>query len=336
MKTALITGITGQSGAYLAKQLIVQGYRVVGTSRDARLANTRGLSFLGISNQEIDLVSLIPDDLTMAIDLIDELRPDEIYHLASPSSVARSFQDPVETTKHITLSTINILEAIRRVDKGIRFFNAASTEMFGDCAQPASEGAPIKPKSPYGVAKATAFLQTKNYREAYDLFACSGIFSNFESPLRPLNFVTRKIVSAACRIAGGEELTLHLGNTQIRRDWGWTADYVDAALRMLSQKAPKDYVIATGRHHSLCDFLDLAFQSLHLDYRDHVKVDDSLFRPLDIGVSAADPSAVASELGWRATYRLPDIVKAMIDSDLEQMDWDCERRRPKTRLGIVA
>ncbi len=238
MKTALITGITGQAGAYLAKQLIVEGYRVVGSSRDVKFANKHGLRFLGLSEQDIDVVSLNLDEFAIVVDLIDELRPDEIYHLASPSSVARSFREPVETTAHIVMSTINLLEAVRRVDAGTRFFNAASTEMFGECEHPADETTHITPKSPYGVAKAAAFLQTRNYRDAYGLFACSGIFSNFESPLRPLNFVTRKIVSTACRIAGGEKMELHLGNTHIRRDWGWTADYVDAARRMLLQESP--------------------------------------------------------------------------------------------------
>lgn len=335
MKTALITGITGQGGGYLAKKLVVDGYRVVGTSRDARLADMSGLRYLGLTEREFDLLSLNLNDFTMVVDLIDELRPDEIYHLASPSSVARSFQEPTETTRNIVLGTANLLEAMRRVSTEIRFFNAASTEIFGECDEPADENTPIRPKSPYGVAKASAYWQTRNYREAYDLFACSGIFSNFESPLRPVNFVTRKIISAACRIACGETLELHLGNTQIRRDWGWAGDYVDGARRMLLQDVPKDYVLATGKDHSLTDFLDLAFQSVHLDFREHVQIDNSLFRPLDISRSVGNPSAANVDLGWRATLDLPDIVKAMVDSDLEQMEWN-RQRRPKTKLGVVA
>jgi len=329
MKTALITGITGQAGAYLSRNLLEHGLSVIGTTRDIRVSHLDGLKYVD-SADAVKLYTLKLEDFRAVLDLIDELRPDEIYHLASPSSVARSFQEPVETTSSIVNGTVHLLEAIRRVDKNIRFFNAASTEMFGDCEKPADIQTPPDPHSPYGVAKSAAFLQTRNYRDAYGLYACSGVMANFESPLRPVNFVTRKIVSTACRIAAGEDVKLRLGNTSIRRDWGWAEEYVEAAWLMLQQEQPIDFVIATGEHHSLNDFLDFAFQSVAMDYRDHVRVDGSLFRLHEIKLSVGDPRAARERLGWEARLRLPDIVKCMVDAELGRMDW-CP-----WRIGIQA
>ena len=316
MKTALITGVTGQCGAYLSRLLLDNDYRVVGTSRDARTTDLAGLKYVGVAD-DVELCSLAYGDRARTEDLVDELRPDEIYHLASPSSVARSFQEPVETTDDIVMSTVNLLESIRRVDKQIRFFNAASTEMYGDCDSPVNEDVPLNPYSPYGVAKSAAFLQTRNYRQAYNMFACSGILSNFESPLRPANFVTRKIVSAANRIAAGDDITLKLGNVQIRRDWGGARDYVDAVWRMMQLDRPEDLVIATGKEHSLEDFLEFAFAAVGLNYRDHIEVDNSLLRPLDIKRSVGDPSRAARALGWRARTSLKEVVAEMVDAETE-------------------
>ena len=313
MKIALITGVTGQGGVYLSQLLLQKGYRVVGTSRDARFANRNGLESLGIS-ADVEVVSLLLHDRRRVEDVIDELRPNEIYHLAAPSSVARSFHEPSETTEDIVMSTVNILESIRRIDARIRFFNAASTEMFGDSPLPIDEESRLNPYSPYGVAKSAAFLQTRNYRDAYDTYTCSGIFSNFESALRPANFVTSKIVSAATRIASGEKMTLRLGNTEIYRDWGFAGDYVEAAWRMLQLDQPGDLVIATGEMHSLKDFIEITFELIGKDPHQYVTTDDSLLRPLDIKRSVGNPARAEQQLGWRARHDLRETIRKMFDA----------------------
>ncbi|MDH3377332.1 MAG: GDP-mannose 4,6-dehydratase [Gammaproteobacteria bacterium] len=312
-KTALVTGITGQGGAYLSQLLINRGYKVVGTTRDSRLASLKGLEFLGIAS-DVEVLSLQYRNRRRVEDVIDGLRPDEIYHLASPSSVARSFVVPGETTEDIVMSTVNILDGIRRIDRDIRFFNAASIEMYGRSKSRINELSPLSPLSPYGVAKSATFLQTRNYREAYGVYACSGILSNFESPLRPASFVTSKIVSAASRIAAGDRNTLHLGNISIHRDWGFAQDHMDAAWKMLQQDNPEDFVIATGKSYSLEDFLNFAFEACGLDYRQHVTIDDSLLRPLDIEQSVGDPSRANQRLEWRAQHELRDVIEIMINA----------------------
>jgi GDPmannose 4,6-dehydratase len=228
-----------------------------------------------------------------------------------------SFEQPVETLESIALSTLNLLEAIRFLGRPIRYYSAGSSECFGDNGDAASnENTPFRPRSPYAVAKAAAFWQVANYREAYGLFACSGILFNHESPLRPERFVTQKIVRTACRIAAGSAETLHLGNLEIHRDWGWAPEYVHAMWLMLQQPTPQDFVIATGVTYPLADFVSETFQCLGLDWRQHVISDPSLMRPTDLRISRADPALAASVLGWRATSHMPDVVRAMVDAAL--------------------
>ncbi|MEM7358814.1 MAG: GDP-mannose 4,6-dehydratase [Pseudomonadota bacterium] len=315
MKTALITGISGQGGAHLAKSLCGDGYHVVGTTRDTKQVDTTNLLNLGILD-EIALRSLDLQDDSLVLDLIDQLRPDEIYHLAAPSSVARSFKEPAETIYSIALTTVNLLEAIRKTDKTIPCFVATSTEMFGNCEVPANKDTAHDPKSPYGIGKSCAHFQVRNYRQAYGLYVCSGILSNFESPLRPRNYVTSKIVSTACQIALGEAENIELGNLSVRRDWGSAAEFMNGARLTLQQEKPDDYVIATGVTHSLRDFLQMAFSSLGLDYRDHLLVRDSLLRPLDIKQTLCDPQETESKLAWKASTPLKQVVFDMVHTEL--------------------
>jgi GDPmannose 4,6-dehydratase len=244
--------------------------------------------------------------------------PHEVYHLAGQSSVGLSFEQPVETLESIALSTLNLLEAIRFLGRPIRYYSAGSSECFGDNGDAASnENTPFRPRSPYAVAKAAAFWQVANYREAYGLFACSGILFNHESPLRPERFVTQKIVRTACRIAAGSAETLHLGNLEIHRDWGWAPEYVHAMWLMLQQPTPQDFVIATGVTYPLADFVAETFQCLGLDWRQHVISDPSLMRPTDLRISRANPARAETVLGWKARLLMPDVVRAMVTAELQ-------------------
>lgn len=315
MKHALIFGVSGQDGAYLAQLLLDKGYQVTGTSRDAELSGFNNLLRLGIRDQ-VTCLSAALNDFRSTLTAIAQAEPDEIYNLAGQSSVGLSFQQPAETHESINLGTLNLLEALRFVGKPMRFYNASSSECFGNTgAISATEETPFRPRSPYAVAKASAYWQVANYREAYDLFACSGLLFNHESPLRPARFVTRKIIATACRIAAGSDETLRIGNTDIVRDWGWAPEYVDAMWRILQQDQPDDYVIATGHSCSLNDFIAETFTALDLDWRDHVQVDSALFRPTDLPHSQGDPSRAAERLGWRAQKRVPEIVRAMIAAE---------------------
>lgn len=315
-KIALIFGITGQDGAYLAKLLLQRGYIVHGTSRDAEMSRMAGLNALSVRDS-VTVHSAIPTDFRSTFQVISRVAPDEIYNLSGQSSVALSFQQPVEALESITTGTLHILECIRLLGRPIRFYNAGSGECFGDTADglPATEKTPFSPKSPYGVAKAAAFWEVANYRESYGLYACSGILFNHESPLRPERFVTRKVVSAACRIARGSKEKLVMGDLGIRRDWGWAPEYVEAMWAMLQQQAPQDYVIATGAGHSLEEFVAAAFGLLGLNWRDHVESDPTLFRPSEIRSGLGDASKASVLLNWRATIRMPDVVSRMIAHD---------------------
>ena len=311
-KTALICGISGQDGAYLAKLLLDRGYRVIGTSRDAQVGAFNNLVRLGIRDR-VELASMASNDFRSVVQTLARFEPHEVYHLGGQSSVGLSFEQPVETLESISLSTLNLLEAIRFLGCKMRFYSAGSSECFGDNGEAAAnESTPFRPRSPYAVAKAAAFWQVVNYREAYGLFACSGILFNHESPLRPERFVTQKIVRAACRIAAGSEERLQLGNLDIHRDWGWAPEYVDAMSRMLQQEVARDYVIATGATHPLENFVAEAFRALVLDWRDHVTSDPALMRPTDLRVSRADPSLAASMLNWRANTDMSQVVHKMI------------------------
>ncbi|MGB3495755.1 MAG: GDP-mannose 4,6-dehydratase, partial [Elainellaceae cyanobacterium] len=264
MKTALICGVSGQDGAYLAHLLLNKGYVVYGTSRDAQVSSFQKLKYLGINN-DVKKLSMSLRDFRSVLQIIDKVQPDEIYNLAGQTSVGLSFELPVETNESITIGTLNLLEVIRFLGAPIKFYNAGSSECFGDTGhQCANEATPFRPRSPYAVAKSAAFWQVANYREAYNLFACSGILFNHESPLRPGRFVTQKIVTNACEIALGQKQKLCLGNTEIQRDWGWAPDYVEAMYQMLQYEKPDDYVIATGQANRLQDFVEEVFNYLDL------------------------------------------------------------------------
>ena len=314
MKKALICGISGQDGSYLAKLLLEKGYFVCGTSRDAQVSSFRNLLRLGI-REKIKYESLVPTDFRSVLQVISKVQPDEIYNLAGQTSVGLSFEQPVETLESIATGTLNFLEAIRFIGAPIKFYNAGSSECFGDIGdRPADENTPFRPRSPYAVAKSTAFWQVANYREAYNIFACSGILFNHESPLRPTRFVTQKIVAAASAIARGSQEKLRLGNISVKRDWGWAPEYVEAMYLMLQQDQPDDYVIATGQSYSLEEFVIKAFHCVGLNWQDYVVTDNSLLRPTDLAVSKGNPSKAKEKLGWQAQYKMPDVVKMMVEA----------------------
>ena len=320
MKTALISGISGQDGSYLAQLLLEKGYNVCGTSRDAQMSTFNNLSYLGIRNQ-IKLDSMSLNDFRSVLQVLTKYQPDEIYNLAGQSSVGLSFQQPVETLESIATGTLNLLEAIRFIGAKIKLYNASSSECFGDLGgQPATEITPFRPRSPYAVAKSAAFWEVANYREAYNLFACSGILFNHESTLRPQRFVTQKIVSVVCKIAKGSNEKLHLGNISVQRDWGWAPEYVKAMFLMLQQDEPDDYIIATGETYSLQDFVLEAFTSVGLDWQDHVEIDQSLYRPTDISVGRANPIKAEQKLGWKANYKMPDVVRMMVKERMANLE----------------
>ena len=310
-KVALIFGISGQDGAYLAKLLLGKGYKVHGTSRDAEMATFSSLSRLGIKNQII-FHSVALNDFRSTLKVLEKVSPDEIYNLAGQSSVGLSFEQPLETLESIASATINILEAIRFFNCKCKFYNASSSECFGDTGKyPANEETPFRPKSPYGVAKASAYWQVANYRESYGLFACSGIMFNHESILRPSRFVTRKICQSAAKIALGKERILKLGNLTIKRDWGWAPEYVEAMWKMLQEKEPEDYVIATGRIYGLNDFVREAFSSFNLDWEKHVVIKDALKRPSEIMSGYGSPIKAKTKLNWSAKTFMPEIASIM-------------------------
>lgn len=314
MRKALICGITGQDGAYLGKLLLDAGYAVHGTSRDAQLASLHGLEAVGIRDR-VAMHSMSPRDFRSVVQVLSEVAPDEIYNLSGQSSVGLSFEQPVVTLESIATGTLNLMEAIRILGISCRYYNAGSTECFGDTPDaPADEETPFRPRSPYAVAKAAAFWHVANYRESYGIFACSGILSNHESPLRHTRYVTQKIVAAACRIAAGSGERLTLGNLDVARDWGWAPEYVRAIHRIVQQPAARDYVIATGETHTLREFAQEAFARVGLDWARHVDVDPSLQRPSDVTISRLDPSRARNELGWSASYRMRDVVGAMVEA----------------------
>jgi len=315
-KTALISGVTGQDGAYLAEHLLSHGYRVVGTSRDAVAGRFGGLDRLGIRDA-VEMVTMSLVDFRSTMQVISRVEPDEIYNLAGQTSVGVSFEQPVETFDSIVVGTINLLETIKMLGRPIRLYNAGSSEMFGNTGgQPANEETILRPRSPYAIAKATSFWQIAQYREAYGIHACTGILFNHESPLRSERFVTQKVVAAACRIARGEQQTMTLGDLSVCRDWGWAPEYVEAMHRMLTAAMPADYVIATGFTSSLEDFVAEVFSSLGLDWRDHVEHDPALMRPTEIVCGKADPSRAAERLGWQARYCMPDVARLMVEARL--------------------
>lgn len=315
MPKALICGISGQDGSYLAQLLLQKGYKVCGTSRDAQMSSFRNLHKLGI-HESVSLESMSMIDFRSVLQILMKVEPDEIYNLAGQSSVGLSFQQPVETLDSISVGSLNLLEAIRFSGRRVKLYNAGSGECFGDNGgAPADESTPFRPRSPYAVAKAAAFWEVANYREAYGLFACSGILFNHESPLRPERFVTKKVVAAACRISRGSRERLRLGNITIERDWGWAPEYAEAMWLILQRDKPDDFVIATGESHSLEEFVASAFSNVGLEWRDHVEIDTTLFRPSDLAIGRANPAKARAELGWTARYKMADVVRMMVESE---------------------
>jgi GDPmannose 4,6-dehydratase len=315
-KTALICGVTGQDGAYLAHHLLGLGYRVVGTSRDAQMSDTSRLERLGIAG-DLELVSLAPNDFRSVLKVVSTVHPEQIYNLAGQTSVGLSFEQPVECMESISVATLNLLEVIRYLGGGIRFFNAGSSECFGQTGkEPATEDTPLRPRSPYAVAKAAAYWQVATYREAYGMFACTGILANHESPLRPQRFVTQKIIAGVKAIKACQARTIQLGNLDIWRDWGWAPEYVEAMVLMLQAEQPNDYLIASGTTTSLRDFAQAAFAAADLDLENHLESVEALMRPADLTYSAMKPARIAAELGWRAHMQVQQIVPKMYLEEL--------------------
>ena len=308
---ALICGIGGQDGSYLAQFLLGQGYEVWGTSRDAQTAGLSNLKTLGIEKQ-LRILSMAPNDFRSVFLAVERSDPDEIYYLSGQSSVGLSFEQPAETLESILSGVLNMLEVIRMRGKPIRFYNAGSSECFGDTGdRAADEETPFRPRSPYAVAKASAHWLVANYRAAYGMFCCTGILFNHESPLRPARFVTRKIVAGAARIAAGSTERLTLGRLDICRDWGWAPEYVEAMWKMLSIDVAEDLVIATGRTVPLESFVAAAFDFHGLDWTRHVDVSAEFTRPSDILISRADPGRALTLLGWQAATRMEEVVQRM-------------------------
>jgi GDPmannose 4,6-dehydratase len=307
-KRALILGISGQDGAYLARLLLRKGYQVHGSSRDVAVSRFESLKRMGLY-ADLHLHSAVLHDFRSVAQTLRVAKPDEVYNLAGQSSVGLSFSQPVETMESIATASLNLVEALRMFAPGVRLYNAGSSECFGNTGPvKASENTPFQPVSPYGVAKAAAFYTTATYRRAYGLFACSGILYNHESPLRPERYVTRKVTAAAARIAQGSKEKLVLGDLSIERDWGWAEEYVEAMWAMLQQKRPDDFVVATGVRASLRSFVEAAFAAFKLDYRRHVRQEKSLYRPSEIRSNAGDPAKAARVLGWKARLKMPALA----------------------------
>ena len=314
-KTALITGITGQDGSYLAEFLLSEGYNVVGMVR-----RTSTINFDRLTHFQ-DQITIVQGDLLDQMSLIGILQahqPDEVYNLAAQSFVPTSWEQPVLTGEFTALGVTRILDAIRIVNPAIRFYQASSSEMFGKVqAVPQNETTPFYPRSPYGVAKVYGHWITVNYRESYDLFACSGILFNHESPRRGIEFVTHKVSLAAARIKLGLQEKVHLGNLDARRDWGYAGDYVRAMWLMLQQDEPDDYVIATGETHSVKELCQVAFDRVGLNWQDHVVVDQRFYRPAEVDLLIGDPSKAGAKLGWEPTVSFESLIQMMVDADLD-------------------
>ena len=316
-KRAIITGITGQDGSYLAELLLAEGYEVVGVTRRLSAPNHWRIAHL------LDRIELRPADLLdqlSLIRLVDDVRPHEIYNLAAMSFVPASWDQPLLTGEYNAQGVTRVMEAIRQVDTSIRVYQASSSEMFGKVREtPQTELTPFYPRSPYGVSKVFAHYITVNYRESYDLFAVSGILFNHESPRRGLEFVTRKVTDGVARIKLGLRDTLSLGNLEARRDWGFAGDYVRAMWLMLQQDAADDYVIATGASHAVQELVEIAFAHAGLDWREHVRTDPALLRPAEVDHLIGNPAKAATELGWRPSVDFEGLVRMMVDADVERL-----------------
>ena len=316
MKTALITGITGQDGSYLADFLLAKGYRVIGMVRRTSLERYERIEHI---RDRVELAQGDLSDQTSLDQVVRETQPDEVYNLAAQSFVATSWNQPVFTGDVTGLAVTRILEAVRHHCKHARFYQASSSEMFGKVLQtPQSEATPFYPRSPYGVAKVYGHYITVNYRESYDMYACSGILFNHESPRRGIEFVTRKVTDGVARIRAGKTKKLAMGNLDARRDWGFAGDYVEAMWRMLQQDKPSDYVIATGVQHSVRDLVEQAFTAGGLDWREHVEMDPKFLRPAEVDLLVGDASKARRELGWTPRVDFSHLVEMMVRADFER------------------
>lgn len=317
-KRALITGVTGQDGSYLAEFLLDKGYDVIGMVRRSSTVNFERITHL------MDHIEFVSGDLLDQMSLVEILRthrPDEVYNLAAQSFVQTSFDQPVLTGETTALGVTRVLDAIRIADDAIRFYQASTSEMFGKVQEvPQTEATPFYPRSPYGVAKVYGHWITINYRESYDLHASSGILFNHESPRRGLEFVTRKITHGAAQIALGQATELRLGNLDAQRDWGFAGDYVDAMWRMLQLESADDFVICTGETHSVREFCELAFGRVGLDYADHVVIDERFFRPAEVDLLVGDAAKAEAQLGWMPQTSFTELVEMMVDNDLEALE----------------
>lgn len=325
MRVALITGVTGQDGAYLAKLLLDKGYQVHGMVRRGST-----LPFERIADLT-DLITLHQGDLLdqMAlIRLLEDVKPTEVYNLAAQSFVPTSFDQPILTGEVTALGVTRILEAIRTVDPNIRFYQASSSEMFGKVQEePQTEKTPFWPRSPYGVSKMYGHWMTVNYRESYNMFACSGILFNHESPLRGIEFVTRKISYAVARIAHGLQKELRLGNLDAERDWGFAGDYVEAMWLMLQAEKPDDYVVATGKKYTVREFAKLAFDRVNIDWEEHVVVDERFYRPADVNTLCGNPAKAKKELGWQPKVSFEQLVHMMVDEDMKRVKLELKMKQ---------
>jgi len=317
MKKALITGITGQDGSYLAEFLLEKGYRVAGI---VRRSSTERFERIDHIKNKIELKQADLLDQLSIIDAIKEFEPDEIYNLAAQSFVPTSWTQPILTGEFTALGVTRMLEAIRHINKRIKFYQASSSEMFGKVQQvPQTEKTPFYPRSPYGVAKVYGHWITVNYRESYNIFACSGILFNHESPRRGREFVTRKVTEGAAKIKLGLAKELRLGNLEAKRDWGYAKDYIRAMWLMLQQKEPSDYVIATGKEHSVQELVEISFGRLELKWKDYVVIDPALLRPAEVDHLVGDPSRAKKELGWEPQVSFQELIEMMVEADLDKL-----------------
>ncbi|MEI6453274.1 MAG: GDP-mannose 4,6-dehydratase [Actinomycetota bacterium] len=316
-KKALITGVTGQDGSYLAELLLAEGYEVIGMVRRSSTVTFERIAHI---QNDIELVAGDLLDEVSIINILREHRPQEVYNLAAQSFVQTSWSQPVLTGETTALGVTRMLDAIRTVDPGIRFYQASSSEMFGKVQEvPQTENTPLYPRSPYGVAKVYGHWITINYRESYDLFACSGMLFNHESPRRGLEFVTRKITHGVARIKQGLDTQLALGNLDARRDWGFAADYVKAMYLMLQQDQPDDYVVSTGETHSVREFCEIAFGAVGLNVDDHVVLDERFMRPAEVDLLIGSPAKAEAQLGWKRECDFPQLVQMMVESDMKMV-----------------
>jgi GDPmannose 4,6-dehydratase len=315
MKTALITGITGQDGSYLAEFLLAKGYKVVGMVRRSSTINFDRIKHI---QNDLELVQGDLLDQMSIVDILREYKPSEVYNLAAQSFVPTSWKQPVLTGEFTAIGVTRMLEAVRMTDPAIRFYQASSSEMFGKVVEvPQCETTPFYPRSPYGVAKVYGHWITVNYRESYNLFACSGILFNHESPRRGLEFVTHKVTHAVAKIKLGKAKELRLGNLESRRDWGFAGDYVQAMWLMLQQEKPDDYVVATGETHAVQEFCEIAFTHVGLNWKDYVVQDEKFFRPAEVDLLVGDPKKANDQLGWEPSVTFKQLVQMMVDEDVK-------------------